>query len=84
MLISTNYLMEASHLFAGVSDGFQLEKCNPSISPSAMPSNFLEEQQPSKILEGSKIPSYITLCNAARIFSVLAVAALAFVLAEGP
>ena len=47
-------------------------------------SNFLEISTSSKILEGSKNPSYTTLCNAARNFAVLAVAALAFVLAEGP
>ncbi len=88
MLISPNYLMEVSHLFAGVARWVPArKKRNPSIPSSAMPSNFLEEPQPSKILEGSnqkKNPSYVTLCNAARIFSVPAVAALAFVPVEGP
>ncbi len=64
--------------------GSSPKKRNSSIPSSAMPSNFLEESQPSKILEGSKNPSHVTLCNAAQIFSVPAVAALAFVPVEGP
>ena len=45
---------------------------------------FWRYQHPPKFWKARKNPSYTTLCNAARNFAVLAVAALAFVLAEGP
>ena len=76
--------MEPGHLFADLPRWVSARKLQSLDPPPLEYLQFLGGIRALQNFEDSKMRDQVTLCSATPTFSVLAVAALAFVLAEGP